>query len=124
MYDSTLAKASRAYGVVVNKDGTNAPAPAQLTAYKDAFWSGFAFGAFGGSRASVPRCAGSCVLTLMITGALMAVVFLRHAGIVGHRSGGSDAESVTKATSDTIQEEKMQPDSPQLDGAPQVAEER
>ncbi|KAI0956385.1 hypothetical protein AcV7_006804 [Taiwanofungus camphoratus] len=103
VYDSTLAKASRAYGVVVNKDGTNAPAPAQLTAYKDAFWSGFAFGAFG---------------------ALMAVVFLRHAGIVGHRSGGSDAESVTKATSDTIQEEKMQPDSPQLDGAPQVAEER
>lgn len=48
VFDSSLASASRPYGVVVNQDGTNAPRPAQLIAYKDALWSGFAFGIFGG----------------------------------------------------------------------------
>ena len=55
----------------VNKSGTNAPLPAQLDAYKDAMWGGFAFG---------------------MIGAILAVLFLRGVGIVGHRKDTPPAE--------------------------------
>ncbi|KAI0917514.1 hypothetical protein AcW1_007305 [Taiwanofungus camphoratus] len=64
VFNSTLKKSSAALGVTVNIDGTNAPRPAQLNAYQDALWSGFAYG---------------------ILGTLLAAIFLRGAGIVGHR---------------------------------------
>ncbi|OSX59715.1 hypothetical protein POSPLADRAFT_1149470 [Postia placenta MAD-698-R-SB12] len=76
VFDSSLASASRPYGVVVNQDGTNAPRPAQLIAYKDALWSGFAFGIFG---------------------TLLAAIFLRRAGIVGH-SESDDKNAMGSAT--------------------------
>ena len=56
----------------VNKSGTNAPLPAQLDAYKDAMWGGFAFG---------------------MIGAILAVLFLRGVGIVGHRKDAPAADS-------------------------------
>ena len=49
---------------MVNKSSTNAPYSAQLDAYKAAMWGGFAFG---------------------MVGAVLAAVFLRRVGIVGHR---------------------------------------
>ncbi|OCH91774.1 efflux transporter [Obba rivulosa] len=64
VYNSRLTRVSLEYGVVVNMDGTNAPAPAQLLAIKDAMWAGFAFG---------------------ILGSLLAISFLRGAGIIGHK---------------------------------------
>ncbi|KAI0761546.1 efflux transporter [Trametes elegans] len=75
VFNTTLGKTAREYGVEVNKSGTNAPREAQLVAYKDAMWTGFAFGLFG---------------------ALLAAVFLRNAGIVGHRKA-KDARSDTTA---------------------------
>ncbi|GBE89981.1 efflux transporter [Sparassis crispa] len=81
VYDSILKKAARADGVSVNVHGTNA----QLSAYKDAFWAACAFGFFG---------------------AILAVVFLRRAGIVGHRGGThTEVESQT-----TLPGEKAQDD--------------
>ncbi|EMD33363.1 hypothetical protein CERSUDRAFT_142330 [Gelatoporia subvermispora B] len=79
VYDSSLAKASLARGIVVNIDGTNAPQPAQLVAYKDAMWTGFAFG---------------------IAGSLLAAVFLRNIGIIGHKKQAApqDADSASEAT--------------------------
>ena len=59
-----LTNESRAAGVAVNKSGTNAPYGAQEDAYKAAMWGGFAFG---------------------VLGALLAALFLRHVGVVGHR---------------------------------------
>ena len=49
VFNTTIAKSSLQYGVVVNKSGTNAPRPAQLVAYKDAMWSGCGF-AFAGKH--------------------------------------------------------------------------
>ncbi|TFK84649.1 hypothetical protein K466DRAFT_219196, partial [Polyporus arcularius HHB13444] len=77
VYNATLKKSAAAEGVTVNVDGTNAPRDAQLTAYKDANWTGFAFA---------------------MVGALLAVIFLRGVGVVGHR--GSDADSEKTARED------------------------
>ncbi|PCH44103.1 efflux transporter [Wolfiporia cocos MD-104 SS10] len=63
VYDSQLTKVSLEHGVVVNINGTNAPASAQLAGYRGALWTGFAIGALG---------------------AVLAIVFLRGAGIIGH----------------------------------------
>jgi hypothetical protein len=64
-------------GVQVNKSGTNAPYSAQLDAYKGAMWGGFAFG---------------------LVGALLAALFLRHVGIVGHRPENDLDEEQTAHT--------------------------
>ncbi|KIP11053.1 hypothetical protein PHLGIDRAFT_173914 [Phlebiopsis gigantea 11061_1 CR5-6] len=64
IYNSVLTNESKTFGVAVNKSGTNAPRSAQLDAYKAAMWGGFAFG---------------------IIGAVLAALFLRHVGIVGHQ---------------------------------------
>ncbi|KAM5539739.1 hypothetical protein V8D89_006552 [Ganoderma adspersum] len=68
VFNATLKSKSRELGVGPNVGGTNAPKAAQLAAYKGAMWSGFAFGVFG---------------------SLLAVLFLRGVGIVGHRKGES-----------------------------------
>ncbi|KAH9895305.1 efflux transporter [Cubamyces lactineus] len=73
VFNSTIAQSSLQYGVVVNKSGTNAPRPAQIVAYKDAMWSGCGF-AFAGT--------------------VMAFIFLRSVGIVGHQKE-QDARSET-----------------------------
>ncbi|TBU27560.1 MFS general substrate transporter [Dichomitus squalens] len=76
VFNATLKSRSESLGVALNKGGTNAPKPAQLTAYKDAMWSGFAFALFG---------------------VLLAGFFLRGVGIVGHRKADSDSKG-EKAT--------------------------
>ncbi|KAI0327086.1 efflux transporter [Cubamyces sp. BRFM 1775] len=70
VFNSTTAKSSKQYGVVVNESGTDAPRPAQLVAYRDAMWTGCAFG---------------------LAGAVLAVTFLRGVGVVGHRDGTASA---------------------------------
>ena len=47
VFNATLKSRSKDLGIVLNADQMNAPKPAQLTAYKDAMWTGFAFGLFG-----------------------------------------------------------------------------
>ena len=47
VFNARLKSASKDLGVILNADQTNAPKPAQLTAYKGAMWTGFAFGIFG-----------------------------------------------------------------------------
>ncbi|KAI9069518.1 MFS general substrate transporter [Trametes sanguinea] len=68
VFDATLARSSAEYGVRVGRTGSgaaaDAPRGAQLVAYKDAMWTGCAFG---------------------FAGALLAGVFLRSVGVVGHR---------------------------------------
>ncbi|OBZ72345.1 hypothetical protein A0H81_07346 [Grifola frondosa] len=64
VFDATLAQSSKRYGVTIDKSGTNAPRPAQLDAYHDAMWTGFAFG---------------------ILGTVTTLIFLRGVGIVGHQ---------------------------------------
>lgn len=86
VYDSELKKASLRDGIIVNQNGTNAPSSAQLTGYKDAMWMGFALG---------------------MLGTILAVLFLRGAGIVGHRRGG-ERDSVVSG--DTINDEKARQD--------------
>ncbi|EMD32376.1 hypothetical protein CERSUDRAFT_118741 [Gelatoporia subvermispora B] len=73
VHNARLTRESLVYGVIVNQDGSNAPAPAQLLSIRDAMWTGFAFG---------------------ILGSLLAVAFLRGAGIVGHREDGAEKEDV------------------------------
>ncbi|KAI0767927.1 major facilitator superfamily domain-containing protein [Irpex lacteus] len=63
VFNSTLLRQSARQGVRANMSGTNAPKDAQLEAYKAAMWTAFAFGMFG---------------------ALLAAVFLRSVGVVGH----------------------------------------
>ena len=53
VYNATLKRRAAELGVALNEEGTNAPPPAQLTAYKDAMWTGFAFGVFGESLAGL-----------------------------------------------------------------------
>ncbi|KAI8995704.1 efflux transporter [Trametes punicea] len=79
VYNATLAKSSLTYGVHVNKSGTNAPKPSQLVAYKDAFWTGVAFG---------------------FIGAILALIFLRGVGIVGHRKEKDASSEMTAAEQD------------------------
>ncbi|PCH40218.1 efflux transporter [Wolfiporia cocos MD-104 SS10] len=83
VFNTTLAKTSLRYGVVVNIDQTNAPKSAQLVAYKDALWTGFAFGIFG---------------------TLLAVVFLRGAGIVGHRNDHAEDDAYELSSDTKISE--------------------
>lgn len=64
VFNSVQTNRSKTAGVVVNKSGTNAPRFAQADAYKAAMWGGFALGALA---------------------ALLAAVFLRGVGVVGHR---------------------------------------
>lgn len=86
IFNSVLTKESNAVGVVVNKSGTNAPYSAQKDAYKAAMWGGFAFG---------------------VVGTLLAAVFLRHVGIVGHRKQDDnvDDEGTAYAAEDEKREE-------------------
>jgi len=72
----------------VNQDETNVPKFIQLTAYKDALWTGFAFG---------------------VSGTLLAAAFLRGAGIVGHHlhQGEEEKSVLTEATHVDGQDEKV-----------------
>ncbi|KAI1790080.1 efflux transporter [Ganoderma leucocontextum] len=72
VFNATLRAKERDLGIGANVEGTNAPREAQLAAYKGAMWSGFAFGVFG---------------------MLLAVLFLRGVGVVGHRKGDTYDES-------------------------------
>ncbi|CCM00646.1 uncharacterized protein FIBRA_02683 [Fibroporia radiculosa] len=83
VYDSVLARESRRYGVIVNQNGSNAPPAAQLASYKSAMWTGFALG---------------------VLGTLLAIVFLRGAGIVGHKKGGDSSSAIS---GDTAHDEKL-----------------
>ncbi|TBU55746.1 efflux transporter [Dichomitus squalens] len=83
--NATLKSKAKSLGVALNAGGTNAPKPAQLTAYKDAMWSGFAFGMFVKRAFEADWCLCACVL--------LAILFLRGVGVVGHRKGDSDDES-------------------------------
>ena len=84
VFNTELSHASAALGVHIDKSGTNAPKPAQLTAYKDAMWVGFAFGMFG---MHIPPFLSLLVRThLDIVGTLLAVLVLRGVGIVGHQA--------------------------------------
>ncbi|CDO78203.1 hypothetical protein BN946_scf184701.g1 [Trametes cinnabarina] len=71
VFNTTLSQNALKDGVHVDKAGANAPRGAQLVAYKDAMWTGCAFG---------------------FAGAVLACVFLRSVGIVGHQKG-EDARS-------------------------------
>ncbi|KAI1786595.1 efflux transporter [Ganoderma leucocontextum] len=79
VFDATLSARSSALGAALpdGAEGSNAPRAAQLTAYKDAMWSGFAFG---------------------MVGVLLAVLFLRGVGVVGHRKGDADADAESEKT--------------------------
>ncbi|KAI9056747.1 MFS general substrate transporter [Trametes sanguinea] len=74
VFNATLSKSSIQYGVHVNKEGTNAPRPAQLVAYRDAFWTATAFA---------------------FAGVVLALLFLRSVGVVGERRKKQDAISET-----------------------------
>ncbi|KAI9069514.1 hypothetical protein FKP32DRAFT_1753776 [Trametes sanguinea] len=80
VFDATLVRSSLAtYGVRVGRTGAAADAPrGELVAYKDAMWTGCAFG---------------------FAGALLAGVFLRSVGVVGHREKREEdaASEVTAA---------------------------
>ncbi|OSC97840.1 efflux transporter [Trametes coccinea BRFM310] len=81
VYNATLSKSAKQHGVQVNKSGTNAPRAAQLVAYRDAFWTGAAFGFVGElACAWAPFCARASRV-----GAIFALIFLRNVGIVGER---------------------------------------
>ena len=70
----------------MNKSGTNAPYFAQLDAYKAAMWGGFAFG---------------------VLGSLLAVLFLRGVGIVGHRPEENiDEEKTATSHSEDARDEQ------------------
>ncbi|KAI0086514.1 efflux transporter [Irpex rosettiformis] len=82
IFNSTLKKESEKLGVAVNLSGTNAPPAAQLKAYRAAMWGAFAFGMFG---------------------ALLAALFLRSVGIVGH---SDEDERMLKEDEETSRDEK------------------
>ena len=75
IYNSTLSTQSKKVGVHVNSSGTNAPRFAQFDAYRAAMWGGFTFG---------------------IIGALLAAMFLRSVGIVGHNTKKADVPDEEK----------------------------
>ncbi|KAJ7595339.1 putative efflux transporter [Mycena floridula] len=66
VFNRILERESGRLGVMPDPSGRNAPMPAQLTSYKAAQWTAFAFG---------------------VLATLLAVVFFRGVGIVGHREG-------------------------------------
>ncbi|KAI0636359.1 efflux transporter [Trametes polyzona] len=84
-FNTALKNRSRRDGVAVNMSELNAPRAAQLVAYKDAMWTGFAFPLFG---------------------ALLAVLFLRGVGIVGHKevAGGDEEVNTTGVTTSEKQQ--------------------
>lgn len=63
VFNTVVDKESAELGVIVNSSGTNAPMSAQLDGYKDAQWTSAAFA---------------------LMAALLAALFLRSVGIVGH----------------------------------------
>ncbi|KAI1786590.1 efflux transporter [Ganoderma leucocontextum] len=74
----TLTQLGTAFGLAISTVVFDASREAQqLAAYKNAMWSGFAFG---------------------MVGVLLAVLFLRGVGVVGHRKGDADAESESEKT--------------------------
>ncbi|KAI0668012.1 efflux transporter [Trametes maxima] len=77
VFDASLEREARVMGAEVEaaRGGMNAPKAAQLFAYKDAMWAGAAFGFFG---------------------AILAVVFLRGVGVVGHRKAKKVKESTAE----------------------------
>ncbi|OJT07816.1 hypothetical protein TRAPUB_1299 [Trametes pubescens] len=81
VFNAGLTKASRKYGVEVHGSVANAPRPAQLVAYKDAMWAGFAF----------PLC-----------GAILALLFLRGVGVVGHKTGPKVVDSDATTNEKTV----------------------
>ncbi|KAL1950009.1 hypothetical protein VTO73DRAFT_8890 [Trametes versicolor] len=80
VFNAGLTRASRKLGVEVNGSEANVPRPAQLVGYKDAMWAGFAF----------PLC-----------GAILALLFLRGVGVVGHKTSPKVVDN------DTTTNEKM-----------------
>ncbi|PIL29314.1 MFS general substrate transporter [Ganoderma sinense ZZ0214-1] len=80
VFNATLKSKSNQLGVGTNAGGTNAPKAAQLAAYKGAMWTGFAFGVFG---------------------TVLAILFLRGVGVVGHRKGESHNENEKAGHKDT-----------------------
>ncbi|EGN99471.1 hypothetical protein SERLA73DRAFT_182421 [Serpula lacrymans var. lacrymans S7.3] len=72
VFNSTVNKESLALGVVPNIDGTNTPQAAQLKGYRSAQWTACSFCLFA---------------------ALLAAVFLRGVGVVGHKKKGADHDS-------------------------------
>lgn len=79
IYNLILTKQSRKLGVHVDTSGTNAPRSAQLDAYKATMWGGFAFG---------------------VLGAVLAAVFLRSVGIVGHNAKSDEAADEERTRTD------------------------
>lgn len=64
VFNTVVDRESAKLGVTVNSSGTNAPMSAQLVGYKDAQWTSAAFA---------------------LMAALLAAIFLRSVGIVGHK---------------------------------------
>ena len=91
-----LTKESRAAGVAVDKSGLNAPRPAQLDAYRAAMWGGFAFG---------------------VLGSLLAALFLRHVGIVGHRADVDDVVVDEETTAHAVGEPQVSYGEKEAEGA-------
>ncbi|KAI4527062.1 MFS general substrate transporter [Schizophyllum commune Loenen D] len=71
VYDRVLASRASALGTTLNSEHSNAPRPAQLDAYHAAQWTAFAFGALA---------------------AVLALVFLRGVGVVGHKKAKAGLE--------------------------------
>ncbi|KAI0750334.1 major facilitator superfamily domain-containing protein [Daedaleopsis nitida] len=90
VYNATLQQRSEQLGVEVDPNGnaSNAPREAQLVAYQDAMWTGFAFGLFG---------------------AILAAVFLRGVGVVGHREGKKEPGSDSTVNDVEPKREDQQP---------------
>ncbi|KAI0699085.1 major facilitator superfamily domain-containing protein [Cytidiella melzeri] len=84
IFNSTLKKRSSSVGIEVDEAGTNAPRFAQLEAYKAAMWGAFAFGMFG---------------------ALLAAVFLRSVGIVGHSGKVGEEGETSKIEKGAVAED-------------------
>ncbi|KAG2354796.1 major facilitator superfamily domain-containing protein [Suillus spraguei] len=90
VFNTVVDKESAKLGVTVNSSGTNAPMSAQLTGYKDAQWTGAAFA---------------------LMAALLAALFLRSVGIVGHnrviRHVDSDQTMAVRPVSDDTEPRAM-----------------
>ncbi|OJA19939.1 hypothetical protein AZE42_08044 [Rhizopogon vesiculosus] len=65
IFNTVVDNESAALGVTVNSDGTNAPQSAQLKGYQSAQWA---------------------VVAFALMAALLAAIFLRSVGIVGHKT--------------------------------------
>jgi len=72
VFNSVVDAESAKLGIVVNSSGTNAPMSAELQGYRSAQWTSAAFPFFA---------------------SLLAVIFLRKVGIVGHKKHGGEEPS-------------------------------